>query len=96
MEWLTNVFYSLAPYFQFPEVIRYAVEIVVVTFVVYQLLILVRKTRAEQVLKGVIFLLFVYGISLLLELKTIVWVINNAIQFSDGLLIVSAELRKAL
>jgi len=98
MEWLTNVFYSLAPYFQFPEVLRYAVEIVVVTFVVYQLMILVRKTRAEQVLKGVIFLLFVYGLSLLLDLKTIVWVISNAIQFGViALLIVfQPELRKAL
>ena len=98
MEWLTNLFYSLAPYFQFPEVIRYAVEIVVVAFVVYQLMILVRKTRAEQVLKGVILLLFVYGLSLLLDLKTIVWVISNAIQFGViALLIVfQPELRKAL
>ena len=98
MQWLTNLFYSLAPYFQFPEVIRYAVEIVVVTFVVYQLMILVRKTRAEQVLKGVIFLLFVYGLSLLLDLKTIVFVISNAIQFGMiALLIVfQPELRKGL
>lgn len=98
MQWLTNVFYSLAPYFQFPEVIRYAVEIVAVSFVIYQLMLLVRKTRAEQVLRGVILLLFVYGLSLLLDLKTIVWVISNAIQFGViALLIVfQPELRKAL
>lgn len=98
MEWLTNVFYSLAPYFQFPQVLRYAVDIIVVTFVVYQLLLLVRKTRAEQVLKGVIFLLFVYGVSLLLRLNTIEWVIRSAVQIGViALLIVfQPELRKVL
>ncbi|NLJ65788.1 MAG: TIGR00159 family protein, partial [Clostridiales bacterium] len=46
---ISDLLQRLEPYLQFPDIIRHIVDIAVVAFVLYQLLLLIRKTRAEQV-----------------------------------------------
>jgi len=97
-DWLSNLIYYLEPYFQFPNVIRHIVDIVVVAYVIYKLLLLIRETRAEQVLKGLAILLFVTFMSFVLGLKTIYWILSRTIDLGlIALLIVfQPELRRAL
>ena len=42
----------LEPYFQFPDIMRHAVDIAVVAYVLYKLMLLIRETRAEQSFEG--------------------------------------------
>lgn len=56
-------------------------DILVMTFVIYNVLVLVRKSRIAQLFKGVAILLVVYVISIFLGMKTIVFILNNVLQF---------------
>ncbi|MGI6189875.1 MAG: diadenylate cyclase CdaA [Caldicoprobacteraceae bacterium] len=77
---------------------RHAVDIAVVAYVLYKLMLLIRETRAEQVLKGLTILLFVTWLSDLLNLHTIYMILRNTAQLGViALLIVfQPELRRAL
>ena len=88
----------LEPYLQFPDIIRHIVDITVVAFVLYQLLLLIRKTRAEQVLKGVVFLFFIYFVTKGLKLNTIAWILENTINFGITAVVIvfHPEIRRAL
>ena len=96
--WLTNIISYLEPYFQSPDIIRHVVDIVIVAYVLYKLMLLIRETRAEQVLKGLSILLFVTWLSDILKLNTIFMILRNTAQLGViALLIVfQPELRKAL
>ena len=78
--WLTNIISYLEPYFQFPDIIRHVVDIVIVAYVLYKLMLLIRETRAEQVLKGLSILLFVTWLSDILKLNTIFMILRNTAQ----------------
>ena len=78
---ISDLLQRLEPYLQFPYVIQHVIDIIIVAFVMYQLLLLIRKTRAEQVLKGLIFIFFIYFISKGLRLNTIAWILENTINF---------------
>ena len=78
--------------------LRAAIDIGVVSFVIYRLLMLIRGTRGEQLLKGILVLVLVSFISKILKLNTINWILDHI-----GLMIVVAlpivfqpELRRAL
>ena len=49
---LSRLISYIDPYIQFPWVIRHVIDFSIVAFVLYKLLLLIRETRAEQVLKG--------------------------------------------
>jgi diadenylate cyclase len=55
---LSRLISYIDPYIQFPWVIQHVIDISIVAFVLYKLLLLIRETRAEQVLKGLAILLF--------------------------------------
>lgn len=73
-------------------------DILVVTYVIYKLMMVIRGTKAVQLLKGIIVILLVWAVSYLLGLKTLQWLVNQAITY--GLLaiiiIFQPELRRAL
>lgn len=56
-----------------------AVDIILVTFVVYYLLKLVLETRAEQIIKGILVLVAVTIISGALNLHTLNWMCKGAL-----------------
>lgn len=75
-----------------------AIDILIVAFVIYQLLKLMKQTRAEQLLKGVIFLVVATVITGLLNLHTINWILKGAVSLGAVAIIVvfQPELRRGL
>lgn len=72
-------------------------DIFVISFVIYKLILLVKETRAEQLLKGFIIVLIIFRISAALNLYTVSWVINKILTVGMVLIIVvfQPELRRA-
>ena len=74
------------------------VDILIISFIIYQLLIWLRGTRAVQLLKGISVVIAVWMISNFFHLRTIQWLIENL--FSVGviafIIIFQPELRRAL
>ncbi len=78
--------------------IKDIVDMAIVAFVFYKLYMLIRETRAEQLIKGILVLLIATQISEWLQLHVINWILRNTIQVGViALLIVfQPELRRAL
>ena len=57
------------------DIIRSLIDITIVAYLFYRLLGVIRGTRAEQLLKGVIFLLVFSLMALLLKLEMVNWLI---------------------
>ena len=96
--WLSNIISSIEPYIQFPGVIQHVIDIAIVSYCLYKLLLLIRETRAEQVLKGLAILLLATRLSELLNFHAIFWILRNTVTVGViALLIVfQPELRRAL
>lgn len=77
---------------------RDIVDILIVAVVFYKIFILIRKTRAEQLIKGIVVLLVLTKISEWLELYTINWILDNAMTVGALALLVvfQPELRRGL
>ncbi len=73
------------------------VDILAITFIIYKLIMLVKETRAEQLLKGLFIILIFSKISSAFNLYTLNWVINNLFTVGIVLVIVvfQPELRRA-
>ena len=78
--------------------IRDVADIAIVAFVFYKLYMLIRETRAEQLIKGIIVLLFATQMSEWLQLHVTNWILRNTMTVGlIALLIVfQPELRRAL
>jgi len=63
-----------------------AADILVVAYIIYRILLLIRGTRAQQVLVGLGFIVVAFFVSKLLQLQTLSWIFDNFI--SSFLLIV--------
>lgn len=89
-----NLFISLILMFRLTD----ALDVVLVSFIIYSAIKLVRETRAEQLVKGIIILLLVWGASNILKLYMMKTLLTYFFQFSVmALLIVfQPELRRAL
>ncbi|MTI49747.1 MAG: TIGR00159 family protein [Firmicutes bacterium] len=78
--------------------IRDIIDIAIVAFAFYKLFMLIRETRAEQLIKGIILLLVATRMSQILELYTVQWILEKTMTVGViALLIVfQPELRRAL
>ena len=80
------------------DYIKDGVDILVVTYIIYHLILLVRGTRAVQLLKGILVLIVIWAISTWFDLYTLKWLMNQ--MFTFGVLaifiIFQPELRRAL
>ena len=74
------------------------VDILLVAIVVYEILVVIRKTRAAQLAKGAVVVLVVYALANLMNLRTVVWIMQSVLQIGFLALIVlfQPELRRAL
>ncbi|MFD2616112.1 diadenylate cyclase CdaA [Terrilactibacillus laevilacticus] len=74
------------------------IDILVVTYVVYKLIMVIRGTKAVQLAKGILVIIVVWFLSSFFGLRTLEWITNKAITW--GLLaiiiIFQPELRRAL
>ena len=96
-EFITNIFNA------FLELMRQfravdVLDIVVVAFLIYSLIKLVRETRAEQLVKGLLIMIIAWALSSQLNLKMIKTLLDNFFQFGIIALLVvfQPELRRAL
>lgn len=73
-------------------------DIVIVAIVFYKLFMLIRETRAEQLLKGIILLLIAAKISEILELYTLFWILERTMTLGviAVLIVFQPELRRGL
>lgn len=74
------------------------VDILIVAFVVYKLIMLIKDTRAYQLVKGIVVLLLITQISKWMRLNVINWILTNGLSYGVlALMIVfQPELRRAL
>ena len=74
------------------------VDILIVAFVVYKLLGLIKQTRAEQLLKGVLLLVVATFVSDVLNLHTINWLLKSTVALGAVAIVVvfQPEMRRAL
>jgi diadenylate cyclase len=74
------------------------VDIAIVAVLIYELLLLMRGTRAVQVALGAAFLIALYFVSIRLELETVNWLIRNLAPYVVFAIIVlfQSDIRRAL
>ena len=72
-------------------------EIVIISFLVYELLVWIKNTRAWNLLKGLLVILVFVLFAAVLHLTTILWILENTttIAVTALLVIFQPELRKA-
>ncbi|MDD2586404.1 MAG: diadenylate cyclase CdaA [Syntrophomonadaceae bacterium] len=80
------------------DILRSLIDISIVAYVFYRILGLIRGTRAEQLLKGLVFLLVFSAIAIYLELEMVNWLVQKIwILFAITIPIVfQPELRRIL
>ncbi|MEG1998132.1 MAG: diadenylate cyclase CdaA [Clostridiales bacterium] len=73
-------------------------DITILAYIIYRLLILIRGTRAVQLIKGLVFLLVLASVSDWLELRALNWILEQfwAVIFVALAVIFQPELRRAL
>lgn len=73
-------------------------DILIVAYIIYKTFRLVKETRAEQLIKGIVILLVLLQLSYTLRLNAINFIIRNAMQFGviAILIVFQPELRRAL
>ena len=78
--------------------LRDLIDILVISFVFYEIFQFARKSRAGQLVRGVVLLIVSFALAYLLELRTVRWVLNNFLQigFIAAVVLFQPELRRAL
>lgn len=73
-------------------------DILAVSYIFYKGYMLIKETRAEQLLKGIIFLIILIPISKLLHLDVLSWILSNTITIGvlSFIIIFQPEIRRAL
>lgn len=86
-------------FLNFPSIgIRDIIDILVVAFVIYKILIWIKDTRTWALFKGVITIIIIAAFSYILQLHTVWWIISNTITVGTiaVLVLFQPELRRAL
>lgn len=80
------------------NIIRIVVDVTLVWYVLYKLIMLIRGTKAIQLLKGIVIVLGVRMASVILDLQTLQYITNQAILwgFLAIIILFQPELRRAL
>lgn len=78
--------------------IKDVIDILIVSYVIYKLIILVRGTRAIQLLKGIVVVVVTWAVSVWFKLNTLQWMMNQMFTFGvlAVIIIFQPELRRAL
>ncbi len=89
-----DAFLSVISTFKAKDVI----DVLILTYVIYILLKLIRETRAGQLVKGILFLVASYFVSVALDLNVVSYLLNKALSMGVLAMIVlfQPELRRAL
>lgn len=86
--------------FNFIELLRWqdVLDILVVAFVIYQLISIIRGTRSVQMLLGLVVLTVVYFMASILDLVTLMWILKTFISsiFLIIIIVFQQDIRRAL
>ncbi len=98
MDWIRQIGNALAERVPLALSWRDALDIIIVTIVIYRLLLLTRKTRAFQVLKGIAIIFIAFQVVEIFDLKTISWLLRYVIDAGAVILVVmfQPEIRRGL
>ncbi len=79
-------------------IIRTIIDVSIVSWVIYKLIILIKETRAWQLIRGIILILVATELSKLLGLKTINYILSNLLSVLaiGAIVLFQPELRRAL
>ena len=74
------------------------IDILIVSYVIYKGLLLIRGTRAVQLLQGIFIVVLAWGLSTVFNLQTLQWMMNQMFTFGvlAVIIIFQPELRRAL
>ena len=80
------------------SILRAVIDIGIVSYVIYKLIILVKETRAWQLIKGILFILAATEFSKILGLKTIHYILQNSLSVLalGAIVLFQPELRRGL
>lgn len=86
--------------FEFIQLLRWqdVLDILVVAFVIYQLINIVRGTRSVQMLLGIVVLTIVYFMASILDLSTLMWLLRTFLSsiFLIIIIVFQQDIRRAL
>lgn len=92
-------FFENNPNFHIPSVgVIDVVEIAIISFVVYHILLWMRATRAWSLMKGIASITIMFVLAALFEMNTIIWIAQNVVYLGviAVIVVLQPELRKAL
>lgn len=92
-------FFESNPNFHIPSVGAVDIlEIAIISFVVYHILVWMRSTRAWSLMKGIVSIMAMFLIAVLFDMNTIVWIAQNVVYIGviAVIVVLQPELRKAL
>jgi len=74
------------------------IDILVIAYLIYKVMIWVKQTRAWSLLKGVAVILLIFGVSIIFKLYALEWIIKSTLVAGLTMIVVlfQPELRKAL
>ena len=80
------------------ELLVNVIDILLVWFVVYKLITIIKGTKAVQLLKGIFFIIIAYLITQALDLQTLGWIMQQVLNwgFLAIIIIFQPEMRRAL
>ena len=99
MENILNAFHNFFKTIYFPQVhISDVLEIIIISFLLYQVICWFKKSRAWTLFKGIAVLAICWLFAAIFELNTILWIFRNTISVGIIAIIIifQPELRKAL
>lgn len=101
METVKMWFRQYMPWLKAPNIdigITDIIEIIIISFLVYSILVWIQKTRAWTLLKGILFLAFFVALIYLFKMDTLTFLIEKGLNlaFMAAIIIFQPELRRAL
>ena len=85
-------------YLNYVNILRDGIDILLVTYLIYKLIMLVRGTRAVQLLRGIMVVIVTWLLSKYFDFRTLHWLMSQAFTFGvlAVVIIFQPELRRAL
>jgi len=100
MEAIRNFFDQFFSKAYFPKTVRIAdvIEMIVIGFLVYHLIVWIKKTKAWNLLKGFVVIVIFIVLAAVFQMSTILWMVENVLSIAVIALVIvlQPELRKAL
>lgn len=89
---------SLWSHFNILNYLTDIIDILIVSYLIYKVILIIRGTKAVQLAKGILVIVGVWFLSSLFQLRTLEWILNNAITYGLFAIIVifQPELRRLL